>query len=81
MTKVDARTMSFFDRHVPALISEKYGYDELEAIRLFVGSETYQMLLDKSLELYLLSPLALFATWESERVTGDPRNSPYIRGE
>ena len=78
-TTLDARTLSFFDQQVPVLISEKYGMDEIAAVRAFVGSETYCMLADRSLEIYRLSPLAVFSLWESEMVTGDPRNSAYIR--
>jgi hypothetical protein len=37
------------------------------------------MLLDKTLEIYSMSPLAVFDMWENEKVTGNPRNSVYIR--
>lgn len=79
MTKIPTRTIDFFDRQVIRLIIEKYGFDELEAIRLFLKSETYQMLIDPELEIYKMSPRIVFDMWESERVTGDPRNSQYLR--
>jgi hypothetical protein len=75
------RTKDFVDRQVTKLIIEKYGFAELEAIRSFVTSETYDMLSQPALELYLVSPLIIFDMWESERVTGDPRNSQYLRGD
>ncbi|MEY8367828.1 hypothetical protein AALA24_03570 [Anaerovoracaceae bacterium 42-11] len=79
MTRVDARKMDFYDRQVSQLIIDKYGIDEREAVRSFIESETYQMLLDTELEIYKMSPHIVFDMWESERVTGDPRNSQYIR--
>ena len=79
MNQVDARTRDFFDRQVPAEIKAKYGFNELDAIRSFLLSETYQMLVDPQTEVYSFSPLILFDMWESEMITGDPRNSRYIR--
>ena len=79
MTRVDARKMDFYDRQVSQLIIDKYGIDEREAVRSFIESETYQMLLDTELEIYKMSQHIVFDMWESERVTGDPRNSQYIR--
>ncbi|MBQ6470478.1 MAG: hypothetical protein IJJ33_00715 [Victivallales bacterium] len=76
-----ARQMDFFDRHVTHAIMEKYGLDDLAAIRSFLQSETYQMLLDRETLLYTFSPLVIFELWEAEKVTGDPRNSVYIREE
>lgn len=81
MTKVGARTMDFFDRYVSRMISEKYGFDEMDAIRTFINSETYKMLINPELEIYTMSPHIVFDMWESERVTGCPRNSQYIRSD
>lgn len=77
--RVEARTRDFFDRHVTKMIVDKYGYDERTALNAFLQSESYQMLLDKEQEIYYMSPLAVFDMWESEKVTGNPRNSVYIR--
>lgn len=79
MKIVDARTRDFFDRHVVGQIAEKYGIDDLVALHRFIDSETYQMLLDSQAEIYALSPNVVFDMWESEQVTGSPRNSQYIR--
>ncbi len=76
----DARIMDFFDRHVSELIMEKYGFDERVATRAFIESETYRMLSNPEMELYRETPHFLFDMWECERVTGNPRNSQYIRG-
>ncbi len=79
--KVDARTLDFFDRYVSQMIVEKYGINDREAVRLFFESETYQMLMDAEQEIYTMSPHIVFDMWESEQITGTPRNSQYIRGD
>jgi hypothetical protein len=81
MTKIPARTVDFFDRQVTQLMIEKYGFNDMEAIRSFLKSETYKMLIDPELEIYKLSPRIVFDMWESERVTGNPRNSQYLRSD
>jgi hypothetical protein len=77
----DARMLDYYDRHVSRMISEKYGLDERSAIRAFLESETYRMLIMPELEIYALSPVIVFDMWENEKVSGDPRQSVYIRGE
>lgn len=79
MSQVDARKLDFYDRQVSQLIIDKYGVSEREAVRSFIESETYQMLLDVELDIYKMSPRIVFDMWESEKVTGEPRNSQYIR--
>jgi hypothetical protein len=79
MMTIDARTLDFYDRCVSQLIIDKYGMDEKKAIRSFLESETYEMLLDSESEVYKMSPHIVFDMWESEQVTGNPRNSQYIR--
>lgn len=81
MTKVKTRTLDFFDRQVVQMIIKKYGMNEKTAITKFIKSETYQMLIDVETEVYKMSPRIVFDMWESENVTGSPRNSQYIRGE
>ena len=78
---IPARTLNFFDKEVVGSIVEKYGMDEKKAIAEFLASETYRMLTDPEMELYRQSPLVVFDMWESEKITGDPRNSIYIRTE
>lgn len=81
MNKLDARKVDFYDRQVAQLIIEKYGLEDKKAVRAFIESETYQMLLDPELEIYTMSPRIVFDMWESEKVTGNPRNSQYIRSD
>ena len=79
MTRLSARQIDFFDRQVVELMVEKYGMDDREAVRAFIDSKTYQLLLDVESEVYTMSPHIIFDMWESEKITGDPRNSQYIR--
>ena len=79
MTRLSARQIDFFDRQVVELMVEKYGMDDREAERAFIESKTYQLLLDVESEVYTMSPHIIFDMWESEKITGDPRNSQYIR--
>ncbi|MBO4758748.1 MAG: hypothetical protein J5505_01680 [Spirochaetaceae bacterium] len=79
MNRVDSRILDFFDRQVSSLIMQKYGFNDREALRSFIESETYKMLFDSETDLYTFSPLVIFDMWESEKITGSPRNSQYVR--
>ncbi len=74
-----ARNLDFYDQTVCELIVEKYGIDERTAVRSFIESEAYRMLLDPETALDTVSPHILFDMWECEKIAGDPRNSQYIR--
>ncbi|MCI5830578.1 MAG: hypothetical protein UHY90_11170 [Treponema sp.] len=71
--------LQFYDKEVAVLISRKYGYSIMDAYRKFLFSKTYKMLSNPELEMWEFSPAGIFDMWESEIVTGDPRNSAYIR--
>ena len=60
-------------------IETKYNYPPMEALRAFLFSETYKMLEDPELVMWEFSPLGIFDMWETEQITGDPRNSLYLR--
>lgn len=79
MNRVDVNTLDFYDRVVSKCIMEKYGLPEKQALKKFVISETYQMLINPELEMWDFSPFGIFDMWEAEQVTGNPRNSLYIR--
>ncbi len=77
---------------VPCLLSDytsivvehivgKYNLTAETALRRFVFSETYRMLSNPDLEMWEFSPEVIFEMWECEQITGNPRNSCYIRGE
>ena len=69
----------YYDKELTQIISKKYGLSPMKALREFLNSETRSMLENPDLELWAFSPLILFDMWEAEKVTGDPRNSVYIR--
>ncbi|WP_172135935.1 hypothetical protein [Adlercreutzia sp. ZJ473] len=70
---------SYYDNAVVGRIVEKYGIAPMEALESYLHSETYRMYLDPELEMLEFSPAGIFDMWESEQITGDPRNSLYIR--
>ncbi|MCD8152327.1 MAG: hypothetical protein LUD71_04505, partial [Clostridiales bacterium] len=81
MNKVVYFALDYYDRQVIRKIIDKYAMDPMEATRSFLTSETHSLLEDAENGLLSLSDAAIFDMWESERVTGDPRNSLYIRAE
>lgn len=81
MKKTDADIVEFYDQQVVSLITEKYGLEPFDALRQFIASETHRMLDDADLEMWDFSPLVIFDLWENEKVTGNPRNSIYIRAD
>ena len=81
MTRMPGAVLDFYDKQVAEMIKEKYGFAPMQSLRMFVTSETYNMLSDPSLEMWQFAPAGIFDMWESERITGDPRNSLYLRGD
>lgn len=71
--------LSFYNAEIVKMISQKYGMTQRDALRKFIFSETYRMLANPELEMWDFSPAGIFDMWESEQVTGNPRNSLYIR--
>ena len=71
--------LSFYNSELVKKISTKFNIDQMDALRRFLFSKTYQMLADERLEMWEYSPIGIFDMWETEQVTGDPRNSLYIR--
>ena len=81
MKKLDPGIVDYYDREVVRMISEKYGYSHMEALRQFVMSRTHELLEDENAGMTSFGAGAVFDIWEAEKITGDPRNSIYIRGE
>ena len=71
--------LSYYDSQIVMKMCNKYGFEPMDALKKFLASETYRMLSDESLEMWDFSPNGIFDMWESEQITGDPRNSLYIR--
>ena len=70
---------TYYDDEVVSRIVEKYGFSPMDALKSYLHSETYRMFNDPELEMIEFSPLGIFDMWEAEQVTGDPRNSLYLR--
>ena len=81
MTKTIYFATDYYDRQVIQRIMEKYGMEPLAAARSFLTSKTHEMLEDESYGLLSFPDRAVFDMWEAEQITGDPRNSVYVRGE
>lgn len=81
MSKQSPNSLYYYDHGVTDLIMEKYGLARMDALRKFVESKTHALLEDQDYGLSSFGCAGIFDIWESEMVTGDPRNSVYIRGE
>lgn len=81
MNKTDPEIVDYYDVQVVRMIAEKYGFSQMESLRQFVLSRTHELLEDREAGLIEFGPGAVFDIWETEKITGDPRNSIYIRGE
>lgn len=76
-----ASILQNFDVEVSRLIANSRGVSEMDGFRLFLDSEIHRMLEDNELKMWHFSPIAIFDMWENEVITGDPRNSLYLRGD
>ena len=81
MKRLAPEVLSYYDGEVVKMIAEKFGYSSMEALRLFVTSKTHELLEDEDTGMTAFGAGAVFDIWEAEKITGDPRNSIYIRGE
>lgn len=81
MSRTATEFMTFTSTWVCDAIAEKYGLNDMEALRRFYTSQTYAMLAERETGVYKLSPLICMDLWEAEQITGDPRSSAFIRGE
>ena len=79
MTRLSPDILDFYDAEVVRRIVEKHGYGEREALALFLRSQTYRMLSDPEMRMTQFGPEAIFDIWESERITGTPLRSAYLR--
>lgn len=79
MTRMPVDVMDYYDECVVRAIVEKHGYGELEALEEFLSSETYRMLANPAMEMWQFGPEGIFNIWESEKITGTPRRSAYLR--
>ncbi len=71
--------LKYYCAEIVQRMGAKYGLEPMDALRRFLYSQTYAMLADESLEMWDFSPNAIFDMWETEQVTGNPRDSLYLR--
>ncbi|MGN0460197.1 MAG: hypothetical protein ACI4HL_04710 [Ruminococcus sp.] len=81
MKRLEPEIIDYYNSEVVKMIAEKYGYSYMDAMRQFVSSKTHEMLENEDSGLTSFGAGAIFEIWETEKVTGDPRQSVYIRGE
>lgn len=81
MSRLMPEVIDYYDYEVVRMIVDKYGYSQMAALRQFVSSETHEMLEEEENGFTSYGAGAIFEIWETEKITGDPRNSLYIRGE
>ena len=79
MNRTPVDILDYYDEEVSRRIVEKYGYGECEALELFLSSKTYKMLATPDMAMWQFGPEGLFNIWESEKVTGSPQRSAYLR--
>jgi hypothetical protein len=79
VTRLSPDILDYYDEEVIRRIAEKHGYGEREALALFLHSRTYQMLADPEMRMTQFGPDGIFDIWETERITGDPLRSDYLR--
>lgn len=81
MKRLEPEITDYYNGEVVEMIANKYGYSNMEALRIFVTSKTHEMLENEECGLTAFGAGAIFEIWEAEMITGDPRNCIYIRGE
>ena len=81
MNRIQSFSLDYYNEKVIQRIMDKYGMDQMDAARAFLTSETHEMLENADMAMWEFSERAVFDMWEVEKVTGDPRNSAYLRSE
>ena len=79
MKRQEPDIIDFYNSQVVKMIMDKYGYSELEAVKQFVLSKTHELLENADCGMTSFGAGAVLEIWEAEKITGDPRNSVYIR--
>ncbi len=81
MIKTSCVSLDYYNKSVIRRIIEKYNMKPMDATRAFLLSDAHAMLEDPTLAMWDFSERAIFDMWEVEKITGDPRNSVYLRSE
>ena len=62
MKNTSVEILDYYDEEVIKMITEKYGFEQMQALRIFLNSETYKLLSDAELEM-----------WENEKDYREPK--------
>lgn len=81
MKRLEAETIDYYNNEVVKMIVEKYNFLPLDAFMAFAKSKTHEMLENAACDMTEFGAGAIFELWECEKITGDPKNSVYMRGE
>lgn len=81
MRRLEPEIIDYYNCEVVMRITEKYGLEPMAAFKLFVMSKTHEMLENEECGMTDFGAEAIFEIWECEKITGEPKNSIYIRGE
>lgn len=81
MKRLAPEIIDYYNNEAVALIMEKYGFNQMEAFKVFIQSKTHEMLEHEDYGMTDFGAKAIFEIWECEKITGNPQNSIYIRGE
>ena len=81
MIRTNPGIMQNIDTALAYIIADRRNISKMDALKLFLESETHKMVLDDEMKVWHFAPLAIYDMWENEEATGDPRNSVYIRGD
>jgi hypothetical protein len=81
MKRTTPENLECYDMEVVEMMVEKYNLSPMDALRQFTQSKTHALLEDADCGLISFGFGALLDIWEAEKITGDPRNSVYLREE
>ncbi|MDO5564354.1 MAG: hypothetical protein Q4F88_03910 [Eubacteriales bacterium] len=81
MKRLEPEVIDYYNGEIVKMIVEKYGYSPMDALRAFTDSRTHEMLENEACGMTVFGAGAIFEIWEAEKITGNPQNSIYIRGE
>lgn len=56
MKRLDPETIDYYNSEIVPMIAEKYGYSQMDALRVFVSSKTHEMLENEDCGLTTLAP-------------------------
>lgn len=69
------------DKEVSEMIANKFNMSEMDALKNFLNSKTYQMCSDINKSMWDIGAYDIFDMWIVEQITGDPKNINFMRTE